>query len=173
MMFYTPGWGAILGIGGTLGGVAITQAANSLLSLRTSRKERHKAITDAVADLIAAGNAWVYAASAQEQDLFLAINMKVPQDEQMKMLKELRDNLYPAQLDFGRALAVVRLRCPEKVVSSAETYRTAIMDFEQESRDKGSLAIQTGTAANIPATLTDGIVSPQARLVEAVRAIAG
>jgi hypothetical protein len=38
-MFFTPGRGAILGVGGTVAGVTITQAANSALSWRTSRKE--------------------------------------------------------------------------------------------------------------------------------------
>jgi hypothetical protein len=100
-MLYTPGWGAVLGVGGTLLGVAITQAANSLLSLRTSRKERNARMTDGAADLIAAGNAWVYAASEQEQDLFHAIATKVPLYTQMKMLKKARTVLYAAQLKFG------------------------------------------------------------------------
>ena len=70
-MFYTPGWAAILGVGGTVAGVTITQAANFALSWRTSSKERNARITDAVTELVAAGNAWVYATSAQEQDLFV------------------------------------------------------------------------------------------------------
>jgi hypothetical protein len=115
-MLYTPGWGAVLGVGGTLLGVAITQAANSLLSLRTSRKERNARMTDGAADLIAAGNAWVYAASEQEQDLFHAIATKVPLYTQMKMLKKARTVLYAAQLKFGHALSVLRLTCPENVV---------------------------------------------------------
>ncbi len=64
-MFYLPGWGATLGVGETVAGVVITQAANSALTWRTSRKERKARIIDAVADLISAGNAWVYATSAQ------------------------------------------------------------------------------------------------------------
>lgn len=172
-MFYTPGWGAILGVGGTLGGVAITQAANSLLSLRTSRKERNARMTDAVADLIAAGNAWVYAASAQEQDLFHAIATKVPLNKQMEMLKGARTVLYAAQLDFGHALAVVRLTCPGNVVNAAEKYRAAVMDFEQGTRDKGEVAMNTGSVEGIPGTDAKGPVSPQARLVEAVRKITG
>jgi hypothetical protein len=69
-MFYTPGWAAILGVGGTVAGVTITQAPNSALSWRTSRKERNARITDAVTELVAAGNAWVYATSAKNRTLF-------------------------------------------------------------------------------------------------------
>lgn len=61
------------------------------------------------------------------------------------MLKKLRAVLYSAQLDFGRALAVVRLTCSKEVVDAAENLRIAIMDFEQESREKGEIAIETGS----------------------------
>jgi hypothetical protein len=47
-MFYTPGWAALLTAGGTLAGVAITQAVNSAISWRTTRKERKANITKAV-----------------------------------------------------------------------------------------------------------------------------
>jgi hypothetical protein len=50
-MFYTPGWGAVLILGGTLGGVAITQGVNSVISWRTSRKDRNERIVAAVAEL--------------------------------------------------------------------------------------------------------------------------
>jgi hypothetical protein len=85
-MFYTPGWGAILGVGGTVAGVTITQAANSALSWRTSHKERKARITDAVTELIAAGNSWVYATSAQEQDLFRDVATRVNEDKLMETL---------------------------------------------------------------------------------------
>jgi len=98
-----------------------------------------------VADLIAAGNAWVYATSAQEQDLFHSVATGVDILEQVELLKELRAVLYSAQLDFGRALAVVRLTCLKEVVDAAENLRIAVMDFEQESRDKGQIAIETGS----------------------------
>jgi hypothetical protein len=75
-MFYTPGWGVMTHGHGTLGGVAITQAANSALSWRTTRKERNKLITESVAELIATGNSWVYATSTQEQDVFHAVATK-------------------------------------------------------------------------------------------------
>jgi hypothetical protein len=166
-MFYTPGWGVILGVGGTVAGVVITQAANSALTWRTSRTEREARIIDAVADLIAAGNAWVYATSAQEQDLFHSVATGVDILEQVDMLKELRAVLYSAQLDFGRALAVVRLTCPKEVVDAAENLRIAVMDFEQESRDKGQIAIETGSTPE--ATDPERTVSPQARLVDAAR----
>jgi hypothetical protein len=83
------------------------------------------------------------------------------------MLKELRAVLYSAQLDFGRALAVVRLTCPKEVVDAAENLGIAVMDFEQESRDKGQIAIETGSTPE--ATDPERTVSRQARLVDAAR----
>ena len=83
------------------------------------------------------------------------------------MLKELRAVLYSAQLDFGRALAVERLTCPKEYVDAAEKLRIAVMDFEQESRDKGQIAIETGSTPE--ATDPERTVSPQARLVDAAR----
>lgn len=168
-MFYTPGWGAIIGVAGTVAGVTITQAANSALSWRTSRKERKARIIGAVADLIAAGNAWVYATSVQEQDLFHSVATDVSDEKLMETLVAARAALYSAQLDFGRALAVVRLTCPEKVVSAAETFRKAVMGFEQESRDKGAVALQRRSVVGIDASDPDGTVTPQASLVEAAR----
>jgi hypothetical protein len=41
------------------------------------------------------------------------------------------------------------------------------MNFERESRDKGAIAIETGSTPD--ATDPEGTVSPQARLVEATR----
>jgi hypothetical protein len=167
-MFYTPGWGAILGVGGTVAGVTITQAANSALSWRTTRKERKRQIIDAVTELVAGGNAWVYAASAQEQDLLHAVGTRVPDDKLMEALTAARGVLYSAELDFGRALARVRITCPQKVVQAAEDYRVAVMEFEQLTRDKGSVALKT-RRVDMDASDVDGTVGPLARLVEATR----
>ncbi len=57
-VFYTPGWGMVLTVTGTLGGVVITQAANSAITWDARRKDRNDRINDAVGDLIAAGGAW-------------------------------------------------------------------------------------------------------------------
>jgi hypothetical protein len=103
--------------------VTITQAANSALSWRTSRKERNGRITDAVTELVAAGNSWVYATSAQEQDLFHSLATGADNAKLMETLVAARTVLYSAQLEFGRALARVRLTCPMKVISAAEVYR--------------------------------------------------
>jgi hypothetical protein len=168
-MFYTPGWGVILGVGGTVTGVVITQVANTAFSWRTSRKARHDRIIDAVTELVAAGNSWVYATSTQEQDLLRDVATRVPEEKLMENLAAARAVLYSAQLDFGRALARVRLTCPKKVVNSAEVYRTAVMNFEQESRDKGSVALQTRSVHGIQASEPSGTVSPLARLVEATK----
>ena len=131
-MFFTPGWGAKLTVTGTLGGVAITQAANSAVSWRTSRKDRNKLITESVAELIATGNSWVYATSTQEQDVFHAVATKADEETMMAKLVELRANLYEAQISYGRALAVVRLTCPSKVLQAAEAYGDALLEYEAE-----------------------------------------
>jgi hypothetical protein len=91
--------------------VRITQAANSALSWRTSRKERNARITDAVMEFVAAANAWVYATSAQQQDLFRDVATRVNDDKPIETLVAARAVLYPAQLEFGRTLARVRLTC--------------------------------------------------------------
>ena len=168
-MFYTAGWGAILGVGGTVAGVVITQAANSALSWRTSRKERKARITDAVTELIASGNSWVYTTCAQENDLFHAIETHVPNEKLTETLVTARAACYDAQLAFGRAIARVRLTCPQKIVDAAEDYHEAIQDFEKESREKGSLAIRLNSVAGIEGTTPDGIVHPQSQLVKITR----
>jgi hypothetical protein len=65
-VFYTPGWGAVLTVTGTLGGVIITQAANSWSTRAARRRDRNDRIKDAVGGLIALGNGWVYAVDACE-----------------------------------------------------------------------------------------------------------
>jgi hypothetical protein len=55
-VFYTPGWGAVLTVTGTLGGVIITQLANSMSTRGARHKERTDRINEAVADLIACGS---------------------------------------------------------------------------------------------------------------------
>lgn len=127
----------ILGVGGTLAGVTITQVVNSALSWRTTRKERKQQISKAVSDLIGGGGSWVYATCAQEQDLFHAVSTKKSDDELMKTMKASRTDVYAAQLEFNRAIAVVRLTCPPKIVDAAEEYRKAVQAIEEESREKG------------------------------------
>jgi hypothetical protein len=122
-MFYTPGWGVILGVGGTVTGVVITQVANTALSWRTSRKARHDRIIDAVTELVAAGNSWVYATSTQEQDLLRDVATRVPEEKLMENLAAARAVLYSAQLDFGRALA--RCDLPVRRRSSTQQRSTA------------------------------------------------
>lgn len=92
-MFYTPGWAAVLPVASALGGVAITQAVNSAVTWRTTRKERNKLITESVADVIATGNGRVYAASTQEQDLFHAVATGVEGEKLTALIAELRNNL--------------------------------------------------------------------------------
>jgi len=151
----------------------ITQAVNSAIGWRTSRRERNDRMTDAVSELIASGNSWVYAVSTQEQDLFHAVATKVSDDKLMETLKEARAVLYAAQLDYGRALARVRLTCPPKVVRAAEEFRSAVQGVEQESRDKGEIALKQKSVEGIEATSPDGVVTPLSDLVEATRKATG
>jgi hypothetical protein len=104
-MFYTPGWGAVLTLAGTLGGVTITQAVNSAVNWRVRRRERNASITKAVSELIGSAQAWVYATSAQEQDLFRDVATRVPDAELMENLESSRASVYSAQLAFGSAIA--------------------------------------------------------------------
>jgi hypothetical protein len=123
-MFYTPGWGAVLTLTSTLAGVAITQAVNSAVSWRTTRKDRNKLITESVAELIATGNSYVYATSTRTGRIPCRGNWrgrgkddgKARRWSPWRELFELRADLYEAQLSYGRALAVVRLTCPPKVL---------------------------------------------------------
>jgi hypothetical protein len=98
-VFFTPGWAAVLTLGGTLGGATLTQAVNSAISWRTTRKERKASITKAVSELIAGASAWVYATSSQEQDLFHAVATHVSEEKLMETLKSLRTDVYTAQLN--------------------------------------------------------------------------
>jgi hypothetical protein len=172
-MFYTPGWGVILTVTGTLGGVAITQAANSAVTWRTTRKERHNLITESVADLIAAGNGWVYAVSTQEQDLHHAIYTGVEEEKLTAKIAELRNNLYVAQLDYGRAYARVRLVCPPSVRQAADDHNDALSAYEEETRRKGSIMLDTRSVHGIETTRPDVVMGPLNELVKATRKATG
>jgi len=171
-MFYTPGWSAVLPVVSALGGVLITQAVNSAISWRTRRRDRNERILDAVSELIASCNAWVYATSTQEQDLLLAVGTSVPDEELMETLKSARTVLYAAELEYGRALARVRLTCPPKVVAAAEELFDAVMDFEKVTRAKGAVVLKTRITDGV-GTDPDGVVAPQDRLVKATRKVTG
>ena len=87
-------------------GVVITQAVNSAISWRTRRRDRNERILDAVSELIASGNAWVYATSTQEQDLLLAVGTRVSEEKLMETLTSVeppstRRNLNTVALSRG------------------------------------------------------------------------
>lgn len=140
-MFFTPGWAAILTLGGTLGGVAITQAANSAVTWRTTRKQRNDAMIAAVSDVIAASHSWVYAVSAQEQDLFHAVATRVSDERLQEKLESSRASVYAAQLEYGTAIARVRLTSPKQVASTAEDLTAAVQGFEAICRAKVAAAL--------------------------------
>ena len=121
-VFYTPGWGAVLTVTGTLGGVIITQAVNSWSTQGARRKERYERINDAVGDLIACGNAWVFAVAAEEDNIFSTVIMKTSADELLAVTDSGIDDRRAAQLAYGRALARVTLTCPRSIISAASDY---------------------------------------------------
>jgi hypothetical protein len=172
-MFYTPGWGAVLTLTGTLAGVAITQAVNSAISWGTRRKERNASITKAASEVIGSAHAWVYATSAQEQDLFRDVATRVPEEKLMENLESSRASVYSAQLAFGSAIAVVRLTCPPKVVRAAEDVHEAVQDFEAASRAKGEVALKVRRVDGLEGTDPAGIVGPVDRLVDVTRRATG
>ena len=172
-MFYTPGWGAVLTLTGTLGGVGITQAVNSAIGWRARRKERNASITKAISELIGSAHAWVYATSAQEQDLFRDVATRVPEEKLMENLESSRASVYSAQLAFGNAIAVVRLTCPPKVVSAAEDVHEAVQAFEDVTRAKGEAALKVRIVDGLEGTDPAGGVGPVDRLVDVTRRVTG
>jgi hypothetical protein len=172
-MYYTPGWGAVLPLIGALGGAALTQAVNSAISWRASRKERNASITKAVSELIGSAHAWVYTTSAQEHDLFRDVATGVSEEELMDNLKSSRASVYSAQLAFGSALGVVRLTCPPKVVSAAEDVHEAVQSFGAVTWAKGVAALRVRTVDGLEGTDTVGVVGPVDRLVDVTRRTTG
>jgi uncharacterized UPF0146 family protein len=172
-VFFTPGWAAVLTLGGTLGGATLTQAVNSAISWRTTRKERKASITKAVSELIAGASAWVYATSSQEQDLFHAVATHVSEEKLMETLKSLRTDVYTAQLAFASAIASVRLTCPPEVVSAAEDVHKAVQGFEDITRAKGEVALRVRSVEAIEGTDPAGVVGPVDRLVDVTRRATG
>jgi hypothetical protein len=145
-VFYTPGWGVILGVGGTLAGVAITQAANSWSTGRARRKERDDRINDAVCDLIALGNTWANMVSACEQAAFDAVRRKLGEDDLRAALTSARAYVHSAQDAYGRAFARVRLTCPPSIFDAAERFTAAMQNFDGEMATKVEVALNTGNA---------------------------
>jgi hypothetical protein len=168
-MYYTPGWGAVLTLTGTLGGATLTQVVNSAISRSARRKERRESVTKAVSELIAGGHAWVYAASTQEQDLFRAIATHVAEEELMDRLASVRAEVYSAQLAFGSAIAQVRLTCPPKVVSAAEDVHKAVQGFEDTTRAKGEVALKRRSVDGIEGTNPVGVTGPVDTLIDVSR----
>ena len=172
-MFYTPGWGAVLTLTGTLGGVTLTQAVNSAVSWRARRKERNASVTKAVSELIGSAQAWVYATSAQEQDLFRDVATRVPEPQLTETLVSARASVYSAQLAFGSAIAAVRLTCPPKVVSAAEDVHKAVQNFEDVTRAKGAAALKVRSVDGLEGTNPAGVIGPVDRLVDVTRRATG
>jgi hypothetical protein len=142
-VFYTPGWGVVLTVTGTLGGVIITQAANSWSTRGARRKERNDRINDSVGDLIAFGNAWVYAVGACEQTTYDAIRRDLDVDERVDKVTAARADVRSAELAYGRALARVRLTCLPSILAAAEDYNKALIVLNREAMMKVDVVQET------------------------------
>ncbi|WP_241474170.1 hypothetical protein [Mycolicibacterium neoaurum] len=150
----------------------ITQAANSAVSWRTTRKQRNDAMIAAVADVVAASHSWVYAVSSQEQDILHAIATHVTDEQRQEKLESSRASVYAAQLDYGSAIARVRLTSPKRVASAAEDVTGALQDFEATCRAKVSTALAGQGVADSATKPID--VNPHIdRLVKEARKAAG
>jgi hypothetical protein len=172
-VFYTPGWGIVLTVTGTLGGVIITQAANSWSTRGARRRERNDRISDAVGDLIAGGNGWVYALDACEQIAYNAVTRKIDQVETMATLTSARADVRSAQLAFSRALARVRLTCPQGVSATAEDYRAALQAFDDEVVAKVRVMLESGRADAVQRSVPEEVAAPQDRLCHETRKATG
>jgi hypothetical protein len=115
----------------------------------------------------------VYATSTQEQDLLRDVATQVSEEKLMENLVTSRAAVYTAQLAFGRALALVRLTSPPKVVNAAEAYLEAVQAFEDETREKGGIVLQRRIVGDGDASNPVGVVGPQTRLVNVTRKVTG
>jgi hypothetical protein len=172
-VFYTPGWGAVLTVTGTLGGVIVTQIANSWSTRGARRKERNDRINDAVGDLIACGNEWVYVVNAYEEKMFETVILRADGDEQGAALTAGRAGMRSAELAYGRAQARVRLACPLSIVDSAEDYRKPLQAFEDAVEANVGVLLQNQRTYGVERTRPNGVAVPQDRLVNATRAETG
>jgi hypothetical protein len=169
VVFYTAGWGAVLTVVGTLGGVAITQAANTWSALGTRRKERNDRINDAVVDLIACGSAWVYALEACQQRANNAVTRNLDTAETLAAMVSARAEVHSAQVAYGRALAKVRLGCPLSINSAASDHLGALQAFDREMVDKVAIVLETRNVDAVQRSVPDGVNAPQDRLVKETR----
>ncbi|OBB81185.1 hypothetical protein A5779_10470 [Mycolicibacterium peregrinum] len=96
----------------------------------------------AVSDVVAASHSWVYAVSTQEQDLLHAVATRISNEQLQQKLESSRASVYAAQLEYGRAIARVRLTSPKRVASAAEDLTTALQGFEETCRAKVAAALE-------------------------------
>lgn len=177
-VFYTPGWGAVLTVTGTLGGVVVTQGANMMSTRGAQRKERNDHINDAVSELIGCGNAWVYAVDAYGETMINAGLYHTGLDEQFEAIDSGRGAVRAAVLSYRRAVARVMVACPRSIIDTVDDYGDALQAFEDavianaadisEARDVD--AVKRTLPEKI---LPEGVVAPQDRVVEATRRATG
>lgn len=155
-------------VAGTLGGVLVTQAANSWITWGARRKERHDRINDAVSDMIAVGGAWVFAINGCEQRAVDAIIQRrsLPLEELLALVAVERDAVVNVQIDFSRAHARVRLTCPVPINKAATRYLKALQAHNDDVLVKiGELAEACDLRA-IQRSAAVGVVDPLDELVK-------
>jgi hypothetical protein len=168
-VFYTPGWGAVLTVTGTLGGVIVTQLANSWITRSTRRKERNDRINDAVSDLIADGGAWIFTANGCEQRAVDAVIQGLALLDMIAAVTEARDALATVQIEFGRALARVRLTCPAPINTAAAEYLKALQAHTDEVLGKLGVLAETRDVKAIQRSVAYRVEAPLNQLVHITR----
>src|SRR4029077_604172 len=74
---------------------------------------------------------------------------------------------------YGRAQARVRLTCPPSIVDAAERYRVAVQAFDDEMVANVGVVLKTRNVNGVKRSVSDGVVRPQDRLVDATREATG
>jgi hypothetical protein len=129
-MFYTPGWGAVLTLTGTLSGASITQLANTVKSRNETLKERDLRLKGAVSDLIASANARISAAGTYEWDMRKLVEKGATSAERDKLSDIKEDALVSALLEMRRHAARIQVTGPKVVYNAVRSLSAAIGDIE-------------------------------------------
>jgi hypothetical protein len=128
-MFYTPGWGAVLPLAGTLVGASITQLANTAASRNETRKERDSRLREAVVDLIASANTLITEAGTFEADMLRLVERDATEAKRERLFQEKTDAMAAAMREMRRHEARIQLAGGEAVSKVVDSLREAILQI--------------------------------------------
>jgi len=151
-VFYTPGWGAILPLAGTVVGASITQLANTAASRATTRKERDSRLTDAVGDLIASANTLIAEAGTFESDMLKLIEVDAAEAKRDALFQEKTDGMVAALLEISRYEARIQLMGGEAVSKVVDSLREAILQIVDSVHENVKSARARNSAEKINST---------------------